>query len=202
MDRSSWEAYWSGLIVRGGPFFVALRPSVGQSIPPATSTRPHCGSSDLDMLCSVCSFTNGSNRQGYRVETWGRCSKCSKDCGSGNRILPRLIACLRAEACLTCRELSDEKRKKGDELMLGVGGCLAEERRLRVLRWRWMDGCWRMSRGESRMSDRVAQSNAFLARQREKGARIFHWSRERATGSESSATRPAARHSNCQTVEQ
>ena len=35
---------------------VALRPSVGQSIPPATSTLPHCGSSFLDMVLAVLSY--------------------------------------------------------------------------------------------------------------------------------------------------
>lgn len=35
---------------------VALRPSVGQSIPPATSTLPHCGSSFLDMILAVLSY--------------------------------------------------------------------------------------------------------------------------------------------------
>ncbi|KAI3487768.1 hypothetical protein L1887_48249 [Cichorium endivia] len=46
-EREREAAYWSGLTLSGGPFLVALRPRVGQSMPPVTSTLPHCGSSTL-----------------------------------------------------------------------------------------------------------------------------------------------------------
>lgn len=78
-EGTNKATYWSGLMVRAGPAFVALRPSVGQSIPPATSTLPHCGSSCFDMmLCGRwssalrdrkrCSVT--SHQGGFCVSMW------------------------------------------------------------------------------------------------------------------------------------